>query len=209
MVIFLGNTLLDSISTFYNHPSYDTIRGYANQEKKELLYVYDEAIRELPPHSHILDLGCGNALAVHRLLKNQSYEYEGVDFSYRQIEYAQQKNPGHRYLLADFLKFSFRNNYYDLIFLRNVWHQIPSSEKEQLLMRCFSFLKPNGQLLIGQSRTPDASEPSCGEVSSIESVLSLLRNPMWNIPLTKQESKANAWVVLVETTRKEEFDVTT
>ncbi len=208
MVIFLGRAQLDPIVDFYNLPAYDAIRGQANQEKKELRFVYDAAIRRIPPHSHILDLGCGNGLAVHRLLKNQTYEYEGVDLSYRQIEYAQQKNPSHRYLLADFLNFPFRNNTYDLIFLRNVWHQIPSSEKEQLLERCSRFLKPTGHLLIGQSRTPDLLEPTSGEDSGIESVLSLLQPSLWSILCTKQEAKSNAWVILAGTNPKEEFNVT-
>jgi len=104
----------------------------------------------LPVGGKILDLGCGNG----RLLKviqsaGQKYEYLGVDFSAKLLDQARQQFPGENFQQADMSKLDFPVASFDVVCLIASFHHLDSKkEREELLNKIYSWLKPGGVLFM-------------------------------------------------------------
>ncbi len=104
----------------------------------------------LPAGGKILDLGCGNG----RLLKvlessGQKFDYLGVDFSANLLEQAKKQFPSFIFQLADMANINFPDNSFDAVCLVASFHHLPSKkEREDLLKKIYSWLKPGGVLFM-------------------------------------------------------------
>ena len=185
----------DRIITFYNSTEFDLIRGQANQETKSFQGFIERVLACLPKSARVLDWGCGNSKMIHSVLSGSDSTYLGVDFSYRQIEIAAQKNPEHRYLLADFAQFPFSHNHYDFIIMRNSLHQLSPTLRKSALLRAQNFLKDGGCVFIEHSMKNLEKEPHCLPIIDFEECLALLRQHPWKIEAQLHDSKSKTWII--------------
>ena len=90
-----------------------------------------------------LDIGCGSGLYVHaaKLLGFDSY---GIDIDKKSIEIA--KDIGLKVEQSDILDSEFRNNYFDIIQMKQVLEHLPNPN--QVLRKIYYLLKKEGVLII-------------------------------------------------------------
>lgn len=181
--------------SFYNSTEFDLLRGQANQETQSFQAFKERVLKRLPKSALVLDWGCGNSKRVHLLLSGFDSTYMGVDFSYRQIEIAAQKSPEHRYLLADFTEYPFSQNHYDLIMMRNSYHQLYPSLRQSTLIRAHSFLKVGGFLLIEHSLRNLEKEPHGLPILEFEECLAFFNPLHWKIEDPLHDSKSKTWLI--------------
>jgi ubiquinone/menaquinone biosynthesis C-methylase UbiE len=186
------------LSTFYNSDEYDTLRGYANQEKQSFQGLFERIVCQLPKNATVLDWGCGNAQVIHRFLPKSEIAYLGVDIAYRQIEMAASKNPEHRYLLADFTQYSFSQNRYDLIVMRNSFQQVPSALRESVLLRAHSYLKMSGFILIAQTMKDLQKEPHCLPILEFVECKAFFSQANWEIENQLLDHKTKTWLIIAK-----------
>ena len=111
---------------------YETSETY-----KGLLAAHDEAylrhyvelvIRYAPPHSKVLDLGCGNGISA-RLLNQADFDVVGTDISSLFLEEAQAwENPRLRYQVCDVMELPFENESFNVICSNELVEHLPDVE---------------------------------------------------------------------------------
>ena len=96
----------------------------------------------LPPApARVADLGCGTG-SVSRLLCDEGYVVDGLDFSPQMIERARAKVPEARFVVADAGAPSLPTAAYDVVFSRHVLWCL--SDPEEAFARWVRLLKPGG-----------------------------------------------------------------
>ena len=111
---------------------YETSETY-----KGLLAAHDEAylrhyvelvIRHAPPHSKVLDLGCGNGISA-RLLNQADFDVVGTDISSLFLEEAQAwENPRLRYQVCDVMELPFEDESFNVICSNELVEHLPDVE---------------------------------------------------------------------------------
>ena len=111
---------------------YETSETYKN-----LLAAHDEAylrhyvelvIRYAPPHSKILDLGCGNGISA-RLLNQADFDVVGTDISPLFLKEAQDwENPRLRYRVCDVMELPFESESFNVICSNELVEHLPDVE---------------------------------------------------------------------------------
>ena len=111
---------------------YETSETY-----KTLLDAHDEAYlrhyvalvtRYAPPHSKILDLGCGNGISA-RLLNQSDFDVIGTDISPLFLEAARTwENPKLRYQVCDVMELPFENESFNVICSNELVEHLPDVE---------------------------------------------------------------------------------
>ena len=111
---------------------YETSETY-----KSLLAAHDETylrhyvelvIRYAPPHSKVLDLGCGNGISA-RLLNQADFDVVGTDISSLFLEEAQAwENPGLRYQVCDVMELPFADESFNVICSNELVEHLPDVE---------------------------------------------------------------------------------
>jgi cyclopropane fatty-acyl-phospholipid synthase-like methyltransferase len=105
-------------------------------------------------HQHLLDLGCGDAFHMARILKNsQITNYYGVDLSEIALEEAQQNlaivNCDKQFIQANLIEFiATQQARFDIIIAGYSIHHLTLTEKEEFFAQARIALKPGGYLLI-------------------------------------------------------------
>ncbi|HUO92228.1 MAG TPA: methyltransferase domain-containing protein, partial [Rhizomicrobium sp.] len=107
-----------------------------------------EFIRDMPPRSKILDLGCGAGTPIASELVALGFDVTGVDSSARQIALAKNNVPNASFLQADMTTVDLPVASFDGICAFYSITHIPRDEQGPLLKRIASWLKPNG-LFVG------------------------------------------------------------
>jgi ubiquinone/menaquinone biosynthesis C-methylase UbiE len=98
----------------------------------------------VPPHARVLDLGCGNGVDAEWFAQRAS-ETIGLDLSsnerWRQID-----RSGLSFLVGNAEALEFSDQYFDLIFLKDVLHHAESPER--ILREALRVCKPGGTIYV-------------------------------------------------------------
>ncbi|KAF2731623.1 S-adenosyl-L-methionine-dependent methyltransferase [Polyplosphaeria fusca] len=106
------------------------------------------AISQLPPSSHVLDMGCGTGVPVSQLLASANHTVTGVDISPNMIAHAASRVRG-TFLVADMLTYVPSRNY-AAVFLIFSHLQLRYAELHGLALRLASALDEGGLFVLGQ-----------------------------------------------------------
>lgn len=105
---------------------------------------------DLPPHAHILDIGCGTGRLLHRLLaKYPQITGTGIDFSAEMLRQARQKRGDRLQLIfvlggADELRFA--DEQFDAVFC--TFSFMHYSDPQRVLAEVSRVLRPGGQFYL-------------------------------------------------------------
>lgn len=116
-------------------------KGYPNQLFSDII-----KISKINKKSKILDVGCGSGLSNFSLAK-KGYSITGIDPSKELIKIARKNaiNNNPQYIINNFEKHRFEDNYFDLIISGQAFHWL---DEKVAYKKCFNILKKNGYLAI-------------------------------------------------------------
>lgn len=106
----------------------------------------DWLLAQLPPHSIIVDLGCGSGEPATRLLANMHHVI-GIDASAAQLALARSAVPTALLIQADIARFALRPESVDTVASFYALGHVPSHLHVPLLSSIASWLRPGGLLL--------------------------------------------------------------
>ena len=122
----------------------------------ELKILYREV--DLPPDSHILDMGCGAGYIGVEIAGHYNSRLTAVDFDIGAISHAQRTfadNPVFNFIHGDGSEIFFESSTFDLICFCDSLHFTITIEKlHKLLDKCWVMLKPGGKMAIFRGKTP-------------------------------------------------------
>lgn len=101
----------------------------------------------LPPHSRLLDLGCGPGLYCKRF-SALGYEVTGVDLSERSLRYAGEHDPLTSYIRQNYLELTYREAFDAVTMIYCDYAALTLPERHSLLERIHAALKPGGVFLF-------------------------------------------------------------
>lgn len=108
---------------------------------------------QLTQGSKVLDLGCGAGVPVAKLLCSEGHHVTGVDISEKQIELAQQYVPNAEFKVADMASLVRPDSSFDAVLaFYSVFH-LPREQHEDFVRKTYSWLRPEGLLLINFAPT--------------------------------------------------------
>lgn len=121
-----------------------------NTQFAEAMATY-HFVRDLVKNKRVLDAGCGFGYGTNYLSK-WADEIIGLDFSLEAIDWAVNNYPDKKikFLLSDIKKLDFSDNYFDVVCLFEVIHQV--GEYHNLLKELRRVLKKDGLFLISTRR---------------------------------------------------------
>lgn len=107
----------------------ETYKGLLSAHDETYLRHYVELVtRYAPPHSKILDLGCGNGISA-RLLNQADFDVIGTDISPLFLEEARAwENPKLRYQVCDVMELPFESDSFDVICSNELVEHLPDVE---------------------------------------------------------------------------------
>jgi cyclopropane fatty-acyl-phospholipid synthase-like methyltransferase len=115
----------------------------------------------LPPHAHVLDLGCGAGVPAVCEFVARGFGVTGVDASARQIERARCNVPQAQFIQADMTAIEFSASAFDAVSAFYSITHIPRDEHARLLKRLTRWLRSGGWFLASFGAT--ASDDWVGE----------------------------------------------
>ena len=153
--------------------SYDNIADtwYEKREWYIEQASIDEAIAHLPAAAKILDVGCASGKPIAAYLVEKGFDVYGVDISPKLLEYAKKVIPEQQLFLSDICDFS-TDIQFDAIVCWSALFHIHADHHLDVLKKLYSFLRPNGILLITFADTnyePDWIEFKVIDEHTIES----------------------------------------
>ena len=161
----------------HNDPIYVAYRHYL--EEKFILRKLN-----IDRHDSILDLGCGFGRLTFIFARLASH-VEGVDFSRKYIQIANELKTKHRVSNATFtcssaLEFSPNPNGYSLIFMGGLLYNIKKDEDiVKLLTKMKTFMRPNGRFVIREPALLNNSEiavTSDDNFRTVDEIAQLFKN---------------------------------
>ena len=99
----------------------------------------------------VLDIGIGTGVLAKKLYDND-YQITGVDFSEKMLENTQIKMPNAQLInwdIGEGIPEGLKESPYDFIVSTYTLHHLTDVQKVRFIRDLSSFLKPNGQILIG------------------------------------------------------------
>lgn len=138
---------LEEMSAFFN----SRIDEYEEHMLRECNEGY-VALAKLIPRTKglkILDLGCGTGLELDEIFKvNSTVQVTGIDLADKMLEKLSQKHTARKrqlnLILADFFKYDFGENVFDVAVSFESLHHFSHEEKIGLYKRVYDALKPPG-----------------------------------------------------------------
>ncbi len=94
----------------------------------------------------VLDLGCGNGRLV-QLFEDVNVDYLGIDNNEKFIEIAKENYPDQDFIVKDILTAE-TDKQFDAIFMIAVLNHFDKDDRELILKKVYSWLKPGGFLLM-------------------------------------------------------------
>jgi cyclopropane fatty-acyl-phospholipid synthase-like methyltransferase len=108
----------------------------------------DDLLRLLPPHSRLLDLGCGSGLPATRAIVDRGHAAVGVDVSREQIARASRNVPEAEFVVASALDLDLPPDSLDAVVSFYVIEHMPREDHPTLLASIYGWLREGGWLLI-------------------------------------------------------------
>ncbi len=107
----------------------ETYKGLlAAHDETYLRHYVELVIRYAPPHSKVLDLGCGNGISA-RLLNQADFDVVGTDISPLFLEEARAwENPRLRYQVCDVMELPFEDTSFNVICSNELVEHLPDVE---------------------------------------------------------------------------------
>ena len=104
---------------------------------RKLIYPYDDVLKEIPPYSNILDIGCGNSNILEDFTKLKINSYTGIDPKVKnKIE---KKNISiSNKTIEEFIE---EINKFDCILMIDVMHHLQKEFQEILFRNIISSMK--------------------------------------------------------------------
>ncbi|PZS26435.1 MAG: class I SAM-dependent methyltransferase [Pseudonocardiales bacterium] len=102
----------------------------------------------IPPHSRVLDIGCGCGVPVARDLTAAGHRVTGVDLSDVQIERARRLVPGATFICADATTMAFPPESYEAVVALYSLIHVPMPDQSALLRAIAGCLVPDGLVLL-------------------------------------------------------------
>jgi ubiquinone/menaquinone biosynthesis C-methylase UbiE len=102
-------------------------------------------VRDSLGNPKVLDLGCGTAEYAELF---DPARYLGVDIHSGYIEFAQQRLPSHRFLVADVRTWAGEDQRFDLVMVNGVLHHLDDAAATEFLNTAKRLTTPNGTLLV-------------------------------------------------------------
>lgn len=123
--------------------------NYASKRVQFKNNKYLEKLNELlPPHSRILDIGCGAGKPVDSFFVSKGHTVTGIDISEKMIELAKQNVPQAEYKVEDMTELKDGEyNVNAVVSFYAIFHT-PRKTHQELLHKINSFLTATGYLLI-------------------------------------------------------------
>lgn len=109
--------------------------------------VIDCALKELPPKSRVLDVGCGTGKPVAARVARAGHEIHGIDISQEMVNIASRQVIG-RFEKADMTTFQ-PSKQYDAIFTIFSMFQLSHSQTYSMMYKYSEWLKTGGLLVLG------------------------------------------------------------
>lgn len=148
------------------------------------------------PPALIADLGCGTG-TISRLLTEQGYAVDGVDFSPKMIERARAKTPEARFIVADAAEPPLAPAAYDVVLCRHVLWALPDPAAALTAWR--ALLAPEGMLVLIEGHWGTGAGLSVTAMQRLlkgavcEAQFTLLNDPAyWGKPITDERYLALA-----------------
>jgi len=132
----------DSVADLYSHRrSLDYI-----WEVPEEIFLFDKSY--FKPNTEVVDLGCGPAISVSRVLHNEllTIKYTGVDISKKLLRIAKTNIPSGKFVHGDISSVFFNKNKFDILLSLGALHHC--KEKNMTLDHWVAFVKTGGFLLL-------------------------------------------------------------
>lgn len=104
--------------------------------------------KKLPKGAEILDIGCGASVPIDKLLIENGFHVTGIDISPEQIKLAKINNPTGKFIVKDMTEIDFPMDSFDAVVSFYAIFHIKREEHQNLFHKIFSFVKPNGYLLV-------------------------------------------------------------
>ena len=108
----------------------------------------DDLLRRLPPHSRLLDLGCGSGLPATRAIVDHGHTAVGVDVSAEQIDRARRNVPEAQFVVASALDLGLPPESLDAVVSFYVIEHMPRADHATLFRSIYRWLRRGGWLLI-------------------------------------------------------------
>ncbi len=138
-----------------NRISYNKIaEAWDNCRKnKEVDPCIVDFVTMLPPHSKVLDIGCGGGCPISKYLSDHSFHVTGIDLSEDMIERATSLHlPNASFIVRDFMEWHTESLYDAVIAFDSLWH-ISHNKQRMIYPKIASCIKPNGLLLFTHGKT--------------------------------------------------------
>lgn len=108
-----------------------------------------DLLSRLPPHSSILDLGCGTGIPTAQLLAAAGHHVTGIDVSARMVEIAKRQVPEGEFFHADMMRARFDDASFDAVVAYFSLLMLPKSDVTIMLDRISGWLRSGGLLSLG------------------------------------------------------------
>jgi tRNA (cmo5U34)-methyltransferase len=149
---------LEEMSSFFRN----RIDHYEAHMLRDGNKIYTRVAQQVPTTKDIklLDLGCGTGLELDEIFKvSPAVQVTGIDLTESMLEKLQQKHSARKnqlhLILADYFKYDFGQETFDVILSMQTLHHFPREEKIGLYKKIRAALKPHGFYLESDYMAPD------------------------------------------------------
>lgn len=132
----------------YNNGDYaSTYRNRLTLNDFEKMF-FTKLTETLKGGSEILDIGSGPGVPYDHHLAQAGFKVTGIDISEKHIAMACKNVPSAKYILGNFLNYSFLEKRFDAIVCLYTLFHIHRDKHAEIISKISSMLKPQGHLLI-------------------------------------------------------------
>ncbi len=103
----------------------------------------------IPPHSTVLDVGCGTGIFTEQLLAKGITNVTGLDIAPQMIDLYRSKFPHQTAITHSFEEYNFKEQLFDFIVIFNAFPHFKNSES--IFKKAKQLLSPKGKLIIAHS----------------------------------------------------------